>query len=195
MTQSWVASLYLDCANAGMLSWPGNGAARSGLPVLHCPNATAVEDFKAALQRGDIFMHAFAHDGEASYYPDASLFEAGITMASRICDELGIARPTAVSQRDVPGWTRATLPLLNKHGITGLSFGAGTPPGKPDVPPLCIWEDTASGSSVVLTYETGYGDDSTVFVLPTGEALCVACKFTGNLPVLVIYRPFLTDCL
>ena len=80
----------------------------------------------------------------------------------------------AVSQRDVPGWTRATLPLLRKHGIIGVSFGAGTPPGKPDVPPLCVWRDSASGAEVVLTYETGYGGDSTLFVLPNGVALAVA---------------------
>ena len=185
MTQSWVASLYLDCEHAGMLSWSGNGARKPGLPVLHCPNQTAVDAFKAALQRGDIFMHGFAHDGEASYFPDASLFEAGITLGARICDELGIPRPTSVSQRDVPGWTRATLPLLNKHGIHGLSFGAGTPPGKPDVPPICVWRDVASGSSVVLTYETGYGTDSTVFVLPNGEALAVAWQGdnTGPAPL------------
>ena len=73
---------------------------------------------------------------------------------------------------------QATLPLLNKHGIVGLSFGAGTPPGKPDVPPLCVWRDTASKSEVVLTYETAYGDVSTVFVLPNGVALAVAWE--GN---------------
>ena len=91
----------------------------------------------------------------------------------------------AVSQRDVPGWTRATLPLLRKHGIIGVSFGAGTPPGKPDVPPLCVWRDSASGAEVVLTYETGYGGDSTLFVLPNGVALAVAWQGdnTGPAPL------------
>ena len=37
MTQSWIASLYLDCSNAGMLSWPGSGGP-VGRPTLHCPN-------------------------------------------------------------------------------------------------------------------------------------------------------------
>jgi len=95
------------------------------------------------------------------------------------------AAPVAVSQRDVPGWTRATLPLLRKHGILGVSFGAGTPPGKPDVPPLCVWRDSASGAEVVLTYETGYGGDSTLFVLPNGVALAVAWQGdnTGPAPL------------
>ena len=91
----------------------------------------------------------------------------------------------AVSQRDVPGWTRATLPLLRKHGILGVSFGAGTPPGKVDVPPLSVWRDVASGTDVVLTYETGYGGDSTLFVLPNGVALAVAWQGdnTGPAPL------------
>lgn len=66
------------------------------------------------------------------------------------------------------------MPLLRKHGIVGLSFGAGTPPGKPDVPPICVWRDEPSGAEVVLTYETAYGTPSTVFVLPNGVALAVA---------------------
>ena len=176
MTQSWVASLYLDCHNAGMYLWPEIGAPASGTPrpSLHCPNASSVAAFKDALKRGDIFFHAFAHNGEASTYPDASLFEAGITMGERVADAVGIPRPIAVSQRDVPGWTRAALPLLNKHGVVGLSFGAGTPPGKVDVPPLSVWRDEASNAEVVLTYETAYGTIATVFVLPNGEALCAA---------------------
>jgi hypothetical protein len=149
MTQSWLVSLFFDCENAGMVSWPGSGHAHPGTPVLHCPNASAVAALKAALKRGDIFFHGFSSDNEASYYPDSSLFEAAITLGERLSDELGIPRPTSVSQRDVPGWTRAAIPLLAKHGINGLSFGAGTPPGKVDVPPLSVWRDEASNTSVV----------------------------------------------
>jgi hypothetical protein len=47
-----------------------------------------VSAFKAALKSGDIFYHAFAHNGEASTYPDASLFEAGIEVGERVADEV-----------------------------------------------------------------------------------------------------------
>ena len=86
-----------------MRSWPGSGHTKPGMPTLHCPNSSAVAKFKAALQSGDVFYHGFAHDGEASYYPDASLFEAGIMVGEAIADELGFPRPRAISQRDVPG--------------------------------------------------------------------------------------------
>ena len=179
LLQPWIVSVYLDCGNAGMRFWPELGAgfehvASMNDTSLHCPNASSVAALRAALKRGDIALHAFAHNAEASTYPDASLFEAGIELGARLADELEIPRPTVVSQRDVPGWTRATLPLLNKHGIIGLSFGAGTPPGKVDVPPLCVWRDLHSNAEVVLAYETAYGTTATVFVLPTGDALVAA---------------------
>ena len=41
-------------------------------------------------------------------YPDSSLFESALSMAKTIAAEVGIAPPIAVSQRDVPGWTRVS---------------------------------------------------------------------------------------
>lgn len=122
-------------------------------------------------------MHGFPHNGEASTFPDASLFDAALAMPQQLAADLGIAPPTVVSQRDVPGWTRAAIPLLARRGITGLSIGAGQPPGMPDTPPIFVWRDLASGTEVVVTYESGYGaasksarQNATVFVLPSGIA-------------------------
>ena len=50
------------------------------------------------------------------------------------------------------------------------------PPGKADVPPVCVWRDEASGAEVVLLYETAYGTEKDVFVLPNGVALTAAWK-------------------
>ena len=110
MTQPWVLSLFFDCENAGMRAWPEIGEAGTGAgfgpgsALLHCPNASTVAAVKSAIQRGDIFMHAFPHNGEAGYYPDSSLFEAALAMAETLSKELDIPPPTAVSQRDVPGF-------------------------------------------------------------------------------------------
>lgn len=179
LAQPWVVSLFLDCEGNGIKSWPELGAIDPGRPLIHCPNQTAVASVREALARGDIFLHGFPHDGEASYYPDESLFDSALSMAKRIAREAGIDPPRSVSQRDVPGWTRAALPLLARSGIHGLSIGAGTPPGKPDVPPVFVWRDEPSGDEVVTTYETGYGDDTTVFVLPSGVAMA-ACWESDN---------------
>jgi predicted amidohydrolase len=41
-----------------------------------------IAEVKAAVVRGDIFVHAFPHDGEASTFPDRDLFEAALNMAA-----------------------------------------------------------------------------------------------------------------
>ena len=53
MTQSWLVAIYLDCP-----------AIKAELPVLHCPNASAVASVEAAVRRGDIWWHAFPHNAE-----------------------------------------------------------------------------------------------------------------------------------
>jgi hypothetical protein len=170
MTQPFVLSLFFDCENAGLRSWPGSGWP-DDTPVLHCPNASTIAAVRGAIQRGDIFYHGFPHNAQASAFPDAGLFDAALNVAAELSNDLGVPTPKAVSQRDVPGWTRATIPLLAKRGIHGLSFGAGGPPGKPDTPPVFVWKDPPSGTDVVVTYETKYGDATQVFVLPNGVAL------------------------
>ena len=174
MTQSWLVALYLDCEGSNYVAWDG-----SGKNLLQCPNSTAVATFKRAVKMGDIFWHAATTDHEAGAFPSASLFNASLEIGHRLAIELGVKPPTAVSQRDVPGWTRAAIPLLVKHGINGISFGSGTPPGKPDgVPPLYLWRDVASGTEVVVTSESGYGGTGTLFVLTDGTALAAA--WTGD---------------
>ena len=131
MVQPWLVALFLDCENAGLLSWPGSGWVVEDTPLLHCPNETVVAEVRAALRRGDLFFHAAPLNVQASYFPDASLFDASLDIAATLSTDLGLPTvPTAVSQRDVPGWTRATVPLLARRGINGISFGAGTPPGE-----------------------------------------------------------------
>jgi hypothetical protein len=42
------------------------------------------------------------------------------------------------------------------------------------VPSICVWRDEPSGAGVVLLYETGYGSQKDVFVLPNGVAITAA---------------------
>jgi hypothetical protein len=170
MTQSWIVSLFLNCEDAHYNAWDG-----SGRNLLHCPNATAVSRFKRAVKLGDIFWHAASTDQEAEFFPNVGLFNASMILAEKLAEELGVERPLAVSTRDVPFWSRAALPLLAQRGILGMSFGSGTPPGRPyGVPPLFVWRDEASGAELVVTSESGYGGTGTEFVLPNGVALAVA---------------------
>jgi hypothetical protein len=59
LIQPWVVALYLDCANAGMVSWAGSGFPKEGTPVLHCPNASAADALRDALKSGDVYVASF----------------------------------------------------------------------------------------------------------------------------------------
>jgi hypothetical protein len=156
MAQPWVIDLFLHCDRSNYLSAHPPQFGGAGHPLLQCPNASQLATFRRAVHLGDITWHAAATDQEAGYFPNAGLFEASIALNERLAVELGVPPATAVSTRDVPGWTRAAIPLLAKHGVNGMSFGSGTPPGRPyGVPPLFVWRDTQSGHDVVVTSQSG----------------------------------------
>ena len=124
MTQPWVLSFFMDCAtNAGMLDWR-NPEGGLGPSIIQCPNATTVAKLTAAIQRGDIFWHAFPHNGQPGTY-EPSLFEASLAMGSRLSEQLNVTKPICFSQRDETGMTRAILPALNKAGVKMISLGSG----------------------------------------------------------------------
>ena len=56
---------------------------------LHCPNATQVADFKAAVTAGDITWHAFPHNAELETM-DPALIEAGLALTWSTDDALGV---------------------------------------------------------------------------------------------------------
>ena len=115
MTHAYVLSLYLDCP-------PGRG--------LHCPSAAAKRSVEAALKRGDVVFHAMPSNNQLDTM-DAPLIEAGMQLTAALAKRLGVAAPTVLSQRDVPGMTQAAVPVLVRSGVRAVSVGvnnAATPP-------------------------------------------------------------------
>lgn len=63
-----------------------------------------------------------------------------------------------LSQRDVPGLTRAIIPQLQKHGVTALSIGENSQVAPVNVPKLFRWVDNSTNTSVLaLFHALGYG--------------------------------------
>ena len=191
MAQPWIVALFLDCENAGVNGWRPHHLG----PLLQCPNATTVAQFKRAVSLGDIFFQAFPHNGCPESY-DASLFEASLRIASRLAAQLGVPRPMTMSQRDETGMSRAILPLLNKHGIKYISLGSGgatgghpvlpgsnaTGPPAPGVPGnggrgVFLWRDLVSGAEVIMTADHGYGGG--LHTLP-GSRVALYCAWNRD---------------
>ena len=98
-------------------------------------------------------------------------------------------------QRDVPGITRAAIPILNRQGVIALSQGvngASAPPGIPKNTPL-IWKDPASGAQLIHWVHPGLSHQLTSFAflrrrnddghLRRCQSLQDSC--TSQLPVLI----------
>jgi hypothetical protein len=114
----WLISLYLDCPQK---IWKD----------LHCPNATRQQDLKDAIKRGDVTYHVFPFNAEPEVL-DNSLAEYAISIAHDIDAQFGLPKKIVMSQRDVPGFTRALIPPLVKAGVKAISIGvneASSPPG------------------------------------------------------------------
>eukprot|EP01043_Picozoa_sp_COSAG02_P035727 COSAG02_NODE_2576_length_8498_cov_4.245386_6_plen_369_part_00 len=172
MTQPWVLSFFMDCdTNSGMKEWR-NAECGLGPEIIQCPNATTKAKLTAAIQRGDIFWHAFPHNAQPGTY-EPSLFEASLAMGSRLSEQLNVSKPVCFSQRDETGMTRAILPALNKAGVKMISLGSGgSSGGHPVIPDLFVWRDPATKAEVLFVHDHGYGGG--MHVLPNGHAIYCA---------------------
>ena len=161
MTQPWIVDLFLNCPpNAG----------------LSCPTPAAVATFTAAVAAGHITWHAFPFNGEMEL-GDASLVTFGVVNVTHALDDrFGVPHKGVLSQRDVPGLSRAALPVLHAAGITALSIGANGNSAPAVVPRAFLWSDAASGVRMpVLFHPGGYGSIAAeeVVVLPGSPHACV----------------------
>ena len=70
----------------------------------------------------------------------------------------GKRHKTVMSQRDVPGLSRAALPILKAAGIRAISVGVNGGSTPPNVPKVFIWNDDDSGTAMRTMYlQGGYG--------------------------------------
>ena len=145
-THGWLAHLYVHCP-AGMVL--------SGIK-LACPSQADVSAFKASARRGDIVWQAGAFNTEYELAYNADMVDAQFQLSRELADELGVPRPRVLSLRDVPGTTRALIPLLARNNITALTVGVNNGAPNPAMPNPGRWVDTRSNTSV-LFMQTGPG--------------------------------------
>jgi hypothetical protein len=152
MTQSWLVNTYRHCAETKV-----NIKGPDFPSDLICPNATELADFIAAVKRKDIGWHAFPFNAEPEVYTP-ELFDAGLNMTFGEDAFFGHAPRKTLSLRDVPGLTRAAIPLLARRNVSGVSVGENSQCAPVNVPPIFLWRDNASDTSVVAMYHPfGYG--------------------------------------
>lgn len=143
MTQSWIVSMFLDCP--------------PGVPGLVCPSPAEVANITQAIRAGYLTWHAFPHNAELEL-ADAGHILRAINITHSLDDSLAQRRKTVLSQRDVPGITRAALPVLAAAGLRAVSVGVNGGSAFPQVPRVFSWRDAASGAAMpAMWHGLGYG--------------------------------------
>lgn len=144
-THPWLVSLYLDC--------PPN-VVMSGIN-LQCPDKQNVSNFISAIQLGFITWHAGPMNMEFELM-DESMNEFSIQLSLDLDKRFGISRKyRTVSQRDVPGTTKAVIPVLKKMGVSALSVGVNGATAPAAVPPVFLWTN-GNDSLITLYHPRGY---------------------------------------
>ena len=96
---------------------------------------------------------------------DADLLDFGLNLAHDLAVVLKRPGPlpNTVSQRDVPGTSRAIIPHLRKAAIKALSIGVNFGSAPVVLPSISRWTDRASNTSIFLLYHgRGYGGIATI---------------------------------
>ncbi|KAL3138964.1 hypothetical protein ABBQ32_005773 [Trebouxia sp. C0010 RCD-2024] len=169
MTQSWLVSIYLDCP-IGM--------------NLQCPSQEEVEAFEAAVHRGDIYWHALPFNGQLEFF-DVSLLEFAVQLTHELDIKFGLPPKRTMSQRDVPGFTRAALPILYSQGVRAVTVGVNggsAPPAVPHNEPF-LWRDIQSQTELLAMWHPGGysgvpvdGKDECVSLPGFDHHLCMAWR-------------------
>ncbi|XP_074654349.1 uncharacterized protein LOC141908277 [Tubulanus polymorphus] len=186
-THPWLVSLYLDCPKDLTIS---------GIDI-KCPNATQVKSFENAIREGAITWHAGPMNMQ--FENGNGLFvESALNVSRRLDDRFGIRRKArAVSQRDVPGTTKAVIPYLVKSDIQAISIGInpGSPPTDFAGPTPFIWRYNGAEILAVI-HKGGYPNNPGPYpAAPSGlsvddchwvdgfpEALCFAFRTDNSGP-------------
>ncbi len=118
--------------------------------------ASAVEkkEMEEAILAGDIAWHALPFTTHTELM-DAELFRFGLSLSRKLDARFG-KTTIAAKMTDVPGHTRAIIPLLVEAGVTFLHIGVNPGSTVPTIPGLFRWRDP-SGSELMVMYESGYG--------------------------------------
>ncbi len=108
-----------------------------------------------ALREGNIAPHAMAFTTHSELM-DKDLVEYNLSIVKKI-DQISGVKTIAGKMTDVPGHTKALVPILADHGIKLLHIGINSATTYPKVPECFVWK--CDGKELVVIYADGYGGD------------------------------------
>lgn len=122
---------------------------------LHSGNVALQQKTQKALQDGNIAPHGLAFTTHSELM-DEDLLDYNLSIVDEI-DAIVGRRTIAAKMTDVPGHTKALIPMLAAHGIKLLHIGINGAAPAPEVPECFLWK--CDGAEIVVIYATGYGGE------------------------------------
>lgn len=117
-------------------------------------DAASRRAMEQGIAAGDIAWHALPFTTQTEMM-DAGLFRVGLSFAQELDKRFG-KKTIAAKMTDVPGHTKAMIPLLAEAGVEFFHVGVNPASRPPAVPPLFVWRHD-DGSEVIMMYGVGYG--------------------------------------
>ena len=111
------------------------------------------ENLVTALKKGDIVPHAMPFTTHSEVL-DEDTFDFGLSIVDEI-DAIRGRKTTAAKMTDVPGHTKAIVPILARHGIKLLHIGVNGSSAIPELPECFLWK--CGDGEVVVIYSGDYG--------------------------------------
>lgn len=121
--------------------------------ALNCSDNEKKEKLIKALRDGNIVPHAMPFTTHSELF-DEDTFDFGLSIVDEI-DEIRGRKTVAAKMTDVPGHTKAIVPILNRHGIKLLHIGVNGVSAVPEVPDCFLWK--YKDSEIVIIYSGDYG--------------------------------------
>lgn len=118
-------------------------------------NADGIQKEKliTAIKNGNIAPHAMPFTTHSELL-DYDTFDYGLSIVDSL-DEIRGRKTVVAKMTDVPGHTKAIVPLLAKHGIKLLHIGVNGASAIPEVPECFLWKN--GDYEVVVIYSGDYG--------------------------------------
>ncbi len=122
---------------------------------LRTQSEDAVKALEEGIKKGYISWHGLPFTTHTELM-SKELFEHGLSLSQKLDSKYG-KKTIAAKMTDVPGHTKAIIPLLKKAGIEFLHIGVNCDSAVPDVPALFRWK-ADNGDMINVMYHGDYGE-------------------------------------
>ncbi len=151
------AKVLYESGNDARLIWTtGSWLIRE---YLRTQDEKAVKALEDGIKNGYISWHGLPFTTHTELM-NKELFEYGISISQKLDEKYG-RKTIAAKMTDVPGHTKAIIPLLKKAGIEFLHIGVNIDSAVPNVPPLFRWK-ADNGDMINVMYHGDYGEFSEI---------------------------------